>query len=399
LIDAMTARGIDGVVLLHAVNQYYMSSFPVHHSIPDQCGLLPVVYSRHAPDHPILLMPEIDLAWPRMQPTWIVDRRPYATQFLHPMRPSTTDDLQPFMEPEDFETALWRRPGGKGLQASMGDGVRAAMCELGLDRGVVAFDNFGAGCAIASALPEVKPVWGDPLLLYARAGKTPAELDLLRRATQINQKAMQRTIAAWELGMSWRDMNLAYQVNALGLGGQPNLPDTMGLGYSTGRVLSSDLECNDEIIQTGSTVMFDAHGKHNGYCWDGGKSWVVGGAASASARRNWNAMYAAAHEIEQFAKPGMPVGDLVDLGLDTIRRCGVSNDGVLIFFHGLGLDHMDRDITSGQKNWRLDQDMLIATHIYYPGDVNERLFLEEIVLVNGRGNERFFTWDESLLGV
>jgi hypothetical protein len=93
----------------------------------------------------------------------------------------------------------------------------------------------------------------------------------------------------------------------------------------------------------------------------------------------------------------MPISALVDHGLETYCQCGVSSDGVLIFFHGLGLDHLDRDTSGGEKDWRLQPDMVFATHIYFPGDEQHRLFLEEIVLLSEQGNERLFTWDEEML--
>jgi hypothetical protein len=41
---------------------------------------------------------------------------------------------------------------------------------------------------------------------------------------------------------------------------------------------------------------------------------------------------------------------------------------------------------------------VIATHIYFPGDQQQRLFLEEIVLISSAGNERLFTWNDDMLG-
>ena len=55
----------------------------------------------------------------------------------------------------------------------------------------------------------------------ARAGpvKTPAELELLARATRLNEKAIRRTVSRWEEGWTRQDLNHAYAVSAVELGG------------------------------------------------------------------------------------------------------------------------------------------------------------------------------------
>jgi Xaa-Pro dipeptidase len=399
LTDVMAERDVDGVVALMAANQYYLSSFLPHHSIPETDGLFPVLFSRHLPDHPIVLVADIDLAQLKFQPTWIRDVRIYASAVLHPAHVPTAQDMRPFMPAADFIEAHWNRPGASGFYPRATEAICSGLRDLGLDRGRIAFDNFATGRLLSAAFANLEAVPGDGLLRHARAGKTRVEIELLRRACAINQQALERTVAAWQPGMSWHDIQLTFQIEALRLGGSPNLPDTMGVGYSTvsGDALHADIICLDSEIHMGTNVMFDCHGKYNGYCWDGGKTWTVGGPPNPATRRHWRATFAVAREIERIARPGMPISALVDHGLETYRQCGVSSDGVLIFFHGLGLDHLDRDTSGGEKDWRLQPDMVFATHIYFPGDEQHRLFLEEIVLLSEQGNERLFTWDEEML--
>ena len=49
----------------------------------------------------------------------------------------------------------------------------------------------------------------DPMM-FARAVKTEHEVTMLRRATALNQAAIERTVASWERGMRWREFNHAY---------------------------------------------------------------------------------------------------------------------------------------------------------------------------------------------
>jgi Xaa-Pro aminopeptidase len=138
--------------------------------------------------------------------------------------------------------------------------------------------------------------------------------------------------------------------------------------------------------------MFDCHGKYNGYCWDGGKTWVVDAEPCNTARRHWAATTAALAEINRAAKPGVNVADLAAIGRRTFRMHGLNDDGVLIYFHGLGLDHYETIL----RNWTVERDSMLTTHIYYPGGSNERLFVEDIIFVREDGIERLFTWDDEL---
>jgi len=152
LITVLADRGLDGVVALTATNQFYLSSFGRHHSIPEENGLFPVIFSRHHPDHPVLVMPDFDLARLSFQPTWIRDVRPFQSVLPPGVQPSW-NELSRFVPDQAFRDA----------GASLGNGVyypemvtaiHAAMRDLGLDRGVVGFDNLAVGQAIASAFPR-----------------------------------------------------------------------------------------------------------------------------------------------------------------------------------------------------------------------------------------------------
>ena len=70
---------------------------------------------------------------------------------------------------------------------------------------------------------------------------------------------------------------------------------------------------------------------------------------------------------------------------------------VLIFFHGLGLSHMDlEEIQSDGAplgDWCMEAGMVVATHLLWPGGAKERIWLEDVALVGQDGAEHFFRWD------
>ena len=229
--------------------------------------------------------------------------------------------------------------------------------------------------------------------------KTKTELLLLERATRLNQAAIERTIAAWARGMTWRELNRAYHEAAVGLGGFIRDPGAMVWGHPWGaaatHTLASGLE--DFEVEPGMHIMFDCHGTLDLYCWDGGKTWVVDGEPRGDAKRFADATSSAAEAVLDALRPGITVSGLQATGREALRKAGVADaDSALLFFHGLGLSHMDLEQTTaqGQPNadWTLEADMVVPLHILYPGDEHHRIWVEEVAQVTPDGGRAFFHW-------
>jgi Xaa-Pro aminopeptidase len=96
-------------------------------------------------------------------------------------------------------------------------------------------------------------------------------------------------------------------------------------------------------------------------------------------------------------RPGIKISELQRLGRAVYRKNGVAGaDDVLIFFHGLGLSHMELEQfgADGVPNhdWQLEANMVVPLHILYPGDEHHRIWIEEVVRVTPDGGEPFFGW-------
>ena len=154
----------------------------------------------------------------------------------------------------------------------------------------------------------------------------------------------------------------------------------------------------DFELDPGMHVMFDCHGSVNLYCWDGGKTWVVGDEPSGTPAEIATATADAMTEIEQAMRPGARISELQAIGRNVYRRHGLSGaDDVLIFFHGLGLSHLDQELGgapagSAAGDWALERNMVVASHLLYAGDERNRMWLEDIAVVGDSGGESIFTW-------
>ncbi len=82
LVDALTMRNLDGVVVSSSYNTYYLSGFKGIAHKSDEPRPYAVVLSRHQPDHPILVVADYYVGSLISQPTWIEDIRAFRAVML-----------------------------------------------------------------------------------------------------------------------------------------------------------------------------------------------------------------------------------------------------------------------------------------------------------------------------
>jgi Xaa-Pro dipeptidase len=354
-------------------------------------GYAAVVVSRHAPDHPIIVVAEFDLAYFRLQPSWISDVRPYATLLLPfdvPLGPSPLDRFIPLSE----RSSAWAAAARDAYAPSLVEGVQRALRDLGLHTGRVGFDDL----RLAQSFPDLEHADAYGALKYVRQVKTAAEIDLLRTATRLNQHAIEQTIATWTRGLTWQEMLHTYNVTATALGGFVRDPGAVVLANAPGAdpalYMTSGLE--DFVVEPGMAIMWDCHGTWAHYCWDGGKTWLVDDEPAGDAARIFSATATAMGTVQEALKPGVRLSQLQASARQTFRQAGLANaDEAFIFFHGLGLEHIDMELTSSHQDWATQEGMLVSAHLQVPGDDHHRSWLEEIFLVTQSGGEPLFTWD------
>jgi Xaa-Pro dipeptidase len=351
------------------------------------------VLSRRAADHPILVLADYYLATFLAQPTWVRDIRPFRAVMMPLDRPARREDIDRFI-PQEARDIDWLRTARSRYAFDMSSALRGALAELGLERARIGFDDL----ALAGRL-GVDGADAYDALMFARAVKTAAEIELLRRSTALNRAAIERTVKSWQPGMRWRELNRAYHAAAVDLGGFVRDPGAMVWGHPRGHDAALTLQTGleDFEVERGQHVMFDCHGTLDLYCWDGGKTWVVGGEPHAEGRRNLRATAQVAEALISEMKPGRRPSELQARGRELYREAGVADaDSAVVFFHGLGLSHMDVEqvTASGEANtdWRFEAGMVVPLHIVYPGGERERAWLEEVALVTEHGGEPFFGW-------
>jgi Xaa-Pro dipeptidase len=395
LLFAMAARGLDGIVATAPWNVFYLTGFNAIAHKSDEPRPYAVILSRHAPEHPIMVLADYYLATFLTQPSWVEDLRPFRAVMMPLDLPAKRSDIDRFIPRSG--AAPWLANARATYAFDMAGAVRGALKDLKLDRGRVAFDDMGFGFRLGVEGLDV--VDGYDPLMFARAVKTPAELRLLERATALNEAAIHATMASWDRGATWRDLNRAYARAVTELGGFVRDPGGMVWGHPRGAdpalMLATGLE--DDAVEPGTHVMFDCHGTIDLYCWDGGKTWVVEGEPEGAAKRFADATAQVADMLIAAMRPGVRISELQARGREVYRREGVPDPAAaVIFFHGLGLSHMDIEQTTadGRPNgdWSLEDGMVVPVHLLYPGGEHERFWVEEVVAIGPDGGRPLFSW-------
>ena len=396
LVDALTMRNLDGVVVSSPYNTYYLSGFKGIAHKADEPRPYSVVFSRHQPDHPVLLVADYYVGSLIKQPTWIEDIRAFRAVMLPLDLPPQEGDLERFL-PTGIDGVPWARNLRTHYSDNIAQSCREAMTDLGLGSGRVAFDDLRFGQQLG--MEDVDVLDGYDPMMYARCVKTDVEIELLKRATTVNEEAICKSINAWGPGMLWQEFNHEYHKAVVELGGFVRDPGAMVWGNPCGGdpAVTLHSRLDDFVMEPGMNILFDCHGTIDLYCWDGGKTWVVDGELKGDAKQYANATAAAATAVMEAMRPGTRISELQRVGRAVYRTSGVAGaDDVLIFFHGLGLSHMELEQfgIDGVPNhdWQLEANMVVPLHILYPGDEHHRIWIEEVVRVTPDGGEPFFSW-------
>ena len=394
LLHLMDSRGVDAVLAASPNNVYWLSGFngPAHKS--DEPRPLAVLLAREAPEEPVMVLPDFYLGSLAAQPGWIEDIRPFRAILLpFDQPPRGKADLDRFVDPQDRPN--WFPAAADRYAPDMVAALERAVADLGLAGKRIAADE----PRLAARLSGVDVEDGYGLLMSARSIKTPGEVGLMRAATAVNRAAIEESIGAWTPGMTWRELRAAYHAVALARGGFVHDPGAMVLANGSDSpvpVITS--EAGDYELEAGMRIMFDCHGTKDRYCWDGGKTWIVGSEGADAARPLAQATADAMAEIEALMVPGARISALQAAGRAVYRKHGLPlAEDSLIFFHGLGLSHLDQEVDAEGAvtgDFAVQAGMAIATHIYYPGDRRERMWLEDIAVVGNAGPaESIFGWD------
>ena len=335
--EVMERQGLDGLVLGDAINVYHATGhWPfTGRTRPGAPPTLLVVISR-APGSPVALVaPRFYYYYTYVDGGFSTDRPVY----LHA---DTADQARGFFEDrgeaplDTVETqrhstishALAARP----LQDGLIKALSTALKDMGLHGGAIGYDhpsvaNWLTLGDLAGSLHDA-----DDTLRRIRMVKSPLEVTLMRRTSEINIAAIHAAVRQVRAGASYRDLRRTFYAEAAVRGGE-------GVSLSVDRVTS---ELGAGNIQDGQAFMIDAVSRSCGYHGDYGRT-VVLGEPSRNMKKAIDAVSIGWEAIREKLRPGLRYSEISAIGREAVRRAG--HDFRIAFSpHSVGLMHTDDPI-------------------------------------------------------
>jgi Xaa-Pro aminopeptidase len=145
-------------------------------------------------------------------------------------------------------------------------------------------------------------------LLDLRKTKTPAELDMLRRAIHVTALAQREAMRAVEPGMNEFEVHGLIEGTFRRYGAErPGFGSIVGSGPNA---TTLHYRRADRFMQPGEVVVMDIGASYNGYTADVTRTVPVGGRFSAEQRAVYEIVLAAQKAAEAEARPGATMGQL-----------------------------------------------------------------------------------------
>jgi Xaa-Pro aminopeptidase len=270
---------------------------------------------------------------------------------------------------------LKARPFRKDMVAAMAD----ALAEHGLQRARIGVDALDARQWVELAAPQADLRPAGDLMLHIRLIKTPAEMELMRRASRANVAAGHATARA---SRSLGDLRAIRQH----FFEQAAAHDNIGVYVNVDLVVN---ELENGPIREGQGFMLDVVSHYGLYQGDFGRT-IFMGEPNPTLRRAAQVGAIAWEHIRGNLRPGVRFSSIHQMGQDVVSRLG-ERFSYAFNPHSVGLQHWDhpqRAIDGTPIDLALEAGMVLSVDCpLLNTGVNGSTHMEDLVLITADGCE------------
>lgn len=233
----------------------------------------------------------------------------------------------------------------------------AALKRAGLDKGRVGLVGgdvltFTMLTKLRAALPELTLDLADDILMSLRSIKSPAEIAVLRRASEIGSRMIEAMLERAEPGVSHAEIVTAGLNYLLPAGGiLYNSFMASGRGGDPSRLAKSNFPTwgSEKRLEKGDWIRLGISGVVDGYVFDLARAKAVG-PVNARQVELFESAIACVEATLAAVRPGATAGDLGEAGLSKQSSLGFAVDGVFSAMgHGIGLGWDDPWLARGVR--------------------------------------------------
>ena len=228
-----------------------------------------------------------------------------------------------------------------------------------------------------------------PIFRDIRVVKTPQEIEIMRKANEINLAGMLEVNRAVKEGAAWNDALIAHDVFLA----KHDIMRTVGVRISRvgklGLCMLHPKDFEGYMPKSGDLVRFDFEGIYEGYWTDLGRSFVIG-EPNDYQLRIYNAILEARNEAFRNAKPGVSANELCSTALQNIEKFRVKTEtsGMgrqMAWSHVIGLELYEKWCWYPRGDFILEEGMVFNYETPYAQIGFGGMQLEDTFLVTKDG--------------
>ena len=178
---------------------------------------------------------------------------------------------------------------------------------------------------------QVRP--GYALCQEIRVVKTPTEIERIRKAIQITERAIEAVLAEVHIGMEEKTMARIFDTTIVEEGGSPFLT-VIGCGEHSAL---ANVMPSSRKLKSGDIIRFDVGCRYERYCSDIART-VVFGTATGKHRGYYKAILDGANRALELVKPGLTAESVYHAALEGVRRGGIPHYRRHHVGHGIGIE-------------------------------------------------------------
>lgn len=319
------------------------------------------------------------------QKPWVTDVRRYGYFQL---------DVDASVELDDDDKLQEKLFGGRAYKDSV-DALVASIKEKGLGRAAFGIDEMGITpqCMdqLQSALPEAKFIRCFSLFERARSIKTQGEIEILRKAAQATERAIDAALKVAAEGITEREM--LREFNAC-LARNDTAPVVGCIGFGN-RSAMINVQPSDRRLKRGDLIRFDVGGRYRHYRSDMSRGATLG-EPTAKISKYYRAVEKGVLRGYDIIKPGLKVSDLFKDIVATVQREGIPHFKRSHVGHGIGVDGYDPPNIAESSADILEENMVVCIETPYYELGFAGLQVEDMVRVTKDGAESLMTLPTAL---
>lgn len=237
---------------------------------------------------------------------------------------------------------------------------------------------------LARTLAGCELIEAEPIIRRARAVKTEREVELLRTAAKLTEKAAGSALATAEPGVTEQALELAYRSELVGNGAMP-----LASAWTSGtRTALPNGQATERALCVNDQVRFDGGCRFGHYCADLARTAAVGKPAELFEHR-YRAVVAGLEAAIDAARPGATGGDVFRVAVDAVREAGIPDYERSHCGHGIGIENYDEPLIAAGVETELVPGMVLCLETPFYDLGWGGVQVEDAVLLTEQGVERF----------